>query len=124
MMNWFLGALKKYAEFKGRARRKEYWYFALFYTLIYLVLIVIDIMTGTFVIELGAGVLGGIFMLAMIVPSISVMVRRLHDTDRTGWWWFILLIPLLGGIWLMVLMVLNGTPSDNRYGPDPKGFIA
>ena len=123
-MNWFLGALKKYAVFAGRARRKEYWYFALFYTLIYLVLIVIDIMTGTFVVEWGAGALAGIFMLGMIVPSISVMVRRLHDTDRSGWWWFLVLIPLLGGIWLLVLLVLDGTPSDNRFGPDPKGFSA
>ena len=119
-MNWFLEAVKKYAVFEGRARRKEYWFFVLFYLIIYFVLTFIDGMTGSFSMEAGVGMLSGIFMLAMIVPSISVLVRRLHDTDRSGWWWWILLVPIIGAIWLFVLTVLDGTSGQNQYGSDPK----
>lgn len=119
-MNWFLEALKKYAVFAGRARRKEFWFFILFYFIIAFVLMFIDGMTGNLNAETGFGLFSGIFMLAMIIPSISVTVRRLHDTDRSGWWWWIGIIPLIGQIWLIVLMVLDGTAGQNQYGPDPK----
>jgi uncharacterized membrane protein YhaH (DUF805 family) len=119
-MNWFFQALKKYAVFEGRARRKEYWFFILFYFIFLLVLALIDGMTGTFDQEAGIGLFSAIFVLAMLIPNISVTVRRLHDTDRSGWWWWIALIPLIGVIWLIVLMVLDGTAGQNQYGPDPK----
>ena len=122
-MNWYLEVLKKYAVFNGRARRKEYWFFYLFYIIFAIVLIFIDGMTGTLNEETGIGVLSGIFLLAMIIPGLAVAVRRLHDTDRSGWWIFISLIPLIGGIWFLVLMVLDGTAGQNQYGPDPKGAI-
>jgi uncharacterized membrane protein YhaH (DUF805 family) len=120
-MNWYLEVLKKYAVFDGRARRKEYWFFYLFYIIFAIVLIIIDGMTGTLNEETGIGVLSSIFLLAMIIPGLAVAVRRLHDTDRSGWWIFISLIPLIGGIWFLVLMVLDGTSGQNQYGPDPKG---
>jgi uncharacterized membrane protein YhaH (DUF805 family) len=121
-MNWYLEVLKKYAVFSGRARRKEYWFFVLFNFIFAVVLAFIDGMTGTFDPETGYGVLSGIYGLAVIIPGIAVTIRRLHDTDRSGWWLLILFIPLIGAIWLLVLMVIDGTPGENQYGPDPKGL--
>jgi uncharacterized membrane protein YhaH (DUF805 family) len=86
------------------------------------VLAFIDGMIGTFDPETGYGVLSGIYGLAVIIPGIAVTIRRLHDTDRSGWWLLILFIPLIGAIWLLVLMVFDGTPGQNQYGPDPKGL--
>jgi len=122
-MNWYLEALKKYAVIDGRARRKEYWFFVLFYIIIVFVLGFIDSMTGIFSNQYGVGLLSGIFGLAMIIPSITVAVRRLHDTDRTGWWILIAFIPLIGGIWLLILFVLDSTPGDNKYGPNPQEVV-
>ena len=119
-MNWFLAAVKKYAVFEGRARRKEYWFFILFYMIIIFVLAFIDGMTGNLSAEAGMGLFSGIFMLAMLIPSISVSVRRLHDTDHSGWWYWIALIPLVGAIVLLVFFVTDGTVGQNQYGPDPK----
>ena len=119
-MNWYLEVLRKYAVFSGRARRKEYWYFFLFYVLIFIVLAILDNATGSFNAEAGVGILSGLFSLAMLIPSISVGVRRLHDTDRSGWWLLISLIPLIGAIVLLVFMVLDAKPEDNEYGPPPK----
>ena len=119
-MNWYVDALKKYAVFSGRARRKEYWFFVLFNVMISIVLALIDGMTGTFDPEAGIGLLGMIYGLAVIIPSIAVLVRRLHDTDRSGWWILIAFIPLIGTIVLIVFMALDGNPDDNDYGENPK----
>ena len=70
--------------------------------------------------ESGLGVLSGIYGLAVLIPGIAVAIRRLHDTDRTGWWFFILFIPFVGAIWFLVLMVLDGTAGQNQYGTDSK----
>ncbi len=120
-MNWFLTALKKYAVFQGRAQRSEYWFFVLFYTLIAIALAIVDGVTGTFSRSAGVGLLGGIFALAMIMPSLAVGVRRLHDTDRSGWWLLIGLVPLIGVIVLIIFFVLDSQPGANRFGPYPKG---
>ncbi|HEY8160016.1 MAG TPA: DUF805 domain-containing protein [Methylobacter sp.] len=119
-MNWYLEVLKKYAVFKGRARRKEYWYFLLISTVISIVLVLIDSVTGTLSEEAGIGLLSGIYSLAVLIPGISVAIRRLHDTDRSGWWFLIALIPIIGGIVLLIFMVLDSAPGDNQYGPNPK----
>jgi len=119
-MNWYLEVLKKYAVFDGRARRKEYWFFALFNTIIALVLALVDMGLGTFNAEFGWGVLSGIYILAVFLPTIGVAIRRLHDTDRSGWWILISLIPFIGAIWIFVLLVLDGTAGQNQYGPDSK----
>lgn len=119
-MNWYIEVLKKYAVFNGRARRKEYWYYYLFYMLIYIVLIIIDVVAGTFSAEAGMGLLSGIYTLAVLIPSIAVGVRRLHDTNRSGWWLFIGLIPIIGAIVLIVFLASDSKPEENQYGPNPK----
>ena len=119
-MSWYLKALKNYAVFSGRAQRMEYWIFALFNAIISIALGMIDRFTGSFSSDSHFGLLGGLFALAMFIPALAVAVRRLHDTDRTGWWILILFVPLIGAIWFLVLMILDGTPGNNRYGSDPK----
>lgn len=120
-MNWYLNALKKYAVFSGRARRKEYWYFQLFNTVIIAALFVFELMTGAMRGKEGFGLLSGLFILATFLPSLAVMVRRLHDTNRTGWWFFATFIPLAGPIIMLVFTLQDSQPGANQYGPNPKG---
>jgi uncharacterized membrane protein YhaH (DUF805 family) len=119
-MNWYLQALKKYTVFTGRSRRKEYWFFVLFNILVSMALAVVDYFTGTYSAAYGMGLLGGLYALGVLLPAIAVTIRRLHDTDRSGWWILIVLVPIIGGIWLLVLMLFDGQPGDNKYGPSPK----
>jgi len=119
-MNRYFQVLKKYAVFAGRARRKEYWMFQLFNAVILVVLFAIDVMTGTLHRGAGLGLLTSLYVLAVLVPSTAVMVRRLHDTDRSGWWFFISLVPLIGPIVLIVFTAQDSQPGENRYGPNPK----
>jgi uncharacterized membrane protein YhaH (DUF805 family) len=119
-MNWYLQVLKKYARFDGRAGKKEYWYFSLFSFIIIVVLSVIDMMTGTFNGTVGLGLLSGIYTLTVLIPSIAVTVRRLHDTDRSGWW-LLINATLIGVIVFLVFTAQEGTPGDNQYGSNPKG---
>jgi uncharacterized membrane protein YhaH (DUF805 family) len=123
-LSWYLQALKKYAVFSGRSRRMEYWYFVLFNIIVSIVLGVIDGLLGTSGSYAGAGLLSGIYGLAVLIPSLAVTVRRLHDIDRSGWWILIALVPLIGVIVLLVFALLEGTPGDNQYGPNPKGATA
>lgn len=123
-MNWFLIALKKYATFSGRAQRAEYWYFVLFYLLIFIVVSVVDGITGTFNDEAGMGLLGSLLALALLIPSIAVGVRRLHDTGRSGWWLLIALIPLIGAIVLLVFTIQDSEVGTNAYGPNPKVSVS
>src|SRR5215203_447722 len=123
-VNWYLEVLKKYAVFSGRSRRAEYWYFVLVNLIVVIVLSLIDTLLGTFNVVQGVGLLSGIYGLAVLIPSLAVTVRRLHDIDRTGWWIFINLIPLIGTIVLLVFAVTDGTPGSNRYGPNPKEVAA
>ncbi len=119
-MSWYLEALKKYAVFSGRARRMEYWYFVLFNLIVAIVLALIDTLLGTTTGVSSFGLLSGIYSLAVIILTLAVTVRRLHDIDRTGWWILINLIPLVGTIVLLVFALMPGTPGSNQYGPDPK----
>ena len=119
-MDWYLAVLKKYAQFSGRARRKEYWYFTLFNVIFSVVLSFVDGLTGTWNPESGVGLLSGIYSLAVLIPAIAVGVRRLHDTGRSAWWLLILLIPLVGVIIFLVFMVLESQEGENQYGPSPK----
>lgn len=118
-MSWFLLALGRYAQFSGRSRRKEYWFFTLFFVLASIVAMGLDMALGTMDEETGLGVVSGLLSLAALLPSIAVTVRRLHDTGRSGWWMMIFLIPLLGLVGFY-FMVKNGDPGDNQFGPDPK----
>jgi uncharacterized membrane protein YhaH (DUF805 family) len=119
-MDWYIAVIKKYAVFSGRSRRKEYWYFVLFNILISIGLSVIDAVLGTDNAEPGTGLLGGIYSLAVLIPSLAVLVRRLHDTNRSGWWILIGLIPVIGWIVLLVFVVEDSNPGQNQYGPNPK----
>ena len=123
-MEYFLEALQKYMVFLGRSRRKEYWFFVLFNFLISLVLTIVDGMIGTYNPMTGMGFLSGLFGLAMFIPGLSVSVRRLHDTDRSGWWLLIAFLPILGWLILLVFMILDGTPGPNRFGESPKAVAA
>ena len=127
-MEWFIKALRHYADFSGRARRKEYWMFLL----VNLIFALAFVLLMTFVFMLvghyrygdeitGASAIAGIsyFMMVML-PSMAVSVRRLHDTGRSGWMLLVGLIPVVGGIWLLVLMLTEGQPDRNEYGADPK----
>jgi uncharacterized membrane protein YhaH (DUF805 family) len=117
-MNWYTTVLKKYAVFTGRARRKEFWMFVLFNVIISFVLGIVDGVAGLN--KNGFGVLGAIYTLAVLIPGIAVSIRRLHDTDRSGWMLLLGLIPLVGAIILLVFYIGEGTPGTNRFGPDPK----
>ena len=123
-MNWYLEVLKKYAVFSDRARRKEYWFFTLFNIIISIVLTVIDGVVGSFSPEAGMGFLGGIYALAVLIPAIAVSVRRLHDTERSGWWLLIALVPLIGTLVLLLFMVQDSKPGQNQYGANPKEATA
>lgn len=122
-MNWYLKVLQNYAVFSGRARRKEYWYFVLFNLIIMAVLSGIDNGAHLFVNQqYEAGLLSTIYSLAVLVPSLAVLVRRLHDTGRSAWWLLLLLVPIIGYIVLVIFTVLDSTPGANEYGPNPKGL--
>jgi uncharacterized membrane protein YhaH (DUF805 family) len=118
-MRWYLAVLKNYAVFSGRARRKEYWLFGLFNVMITLVLAAIDGSAGLINAD-GLGPLSGFYILATFIPGLAVSVRRLHDTDHSGWWLLIALVPFFGPIALLVFMVRDGQPCYNHFGPDPK----
>lgn len=114
-MNWYLETLKKYAVFTGRARRKEYWYFALFNFIISFTLGFIEGFVGS-----DQSVLGLIYAFAVLLPAIGVAIRRLHDTGRSGWWFLIVLFPIIGGFVLLYFLILDSDAGDNQYGPNPK----
>jgi len=112
MLHWYTDVIKQYAVFDGRASRPEYWWFFLINAVISLILdVVFRGSTGQ--------VLGAIYTLAVLLPSIGVGIRRLHDTNRTGWWLLVSLVPLVGWIWIIVLLALAGDDGPNRYGPPP-----
>ncbi|MFJ3583100.1 DUF805 domain-containing protein [Streptomyces sp. NPDC090127] len=113
-MNWYLDVLKKYAVFNGRARRQEYWMFMLFNIIALIIVAVIDMAIGTY------PLLYAVYALAVFLPGLGVTIRRLHDTGRSGWWILINLVPLVGGIILIVFLATEGNQTDNSYGPNPK----
>ncbi len=119
-MNWYLGVLKKYAVFEGRARREEYWFFVLFNILISMALALIDWFTGNVDPETGIGLLGGLYAIGVMIPGMAVSVRRLHDTGRCGWWLLITLIPVIGALVFLYFMVLDSNAGSNEYGQSPK----
>ncbi|MEN8119313.1 MAG: DUF805 domain-containing protein [Bacteroidota bacterium] len=117
-MEWYLKVLKQFADFNGRARRKEFWMFVLINFGISIVLGIID--SAVF----GSQVLGGIYSLGILVPAIAVGVRRLHDIGKSGWMYLVILIPLVGIIWLIVLWAQDGVAGENEFGFNPKEVIA
>jgi uncharacterized membrane protein YhaH (DUF805 family) len=118
-IDWAMRPLQKYADFSGRAPRAEYWWFYLLIIVAYVVATILDSVLGLGQTVGPYGVVAALAMLAVLIPSIAAGVRRLHDTDRSGWWLLIGLIPLIGAIVLLVFFVTEGTKGDNQYGPDP-----
>jgi uncharacterized membrane protein YhaH (DUF805 family) len=123
-MNWYLKVLKQYADFSGRARRKEYWMFVLFNLIFAIVAMILDNILGLTVGILPYGVFYVLYTLAVLIPGLAVAVRRLHDVGKSGWMILIALIPLIGAIWLLVLMVTDSNPGKNQYGSNPKEVTA
>jgi len=123
--DWFFDVLKnKYATFEGRARRKELWYFQLMAYVIATGLLFIDVLTGTFNSDVGMGLLSGIYGVAIIIPHIAISIRRLHDTNHSGWWLLLVVIPIVGWIILIIICTRDSTPEQNKYGPNPKTISA
>lgn len=121
-MNWYLKVLRQYTDFNGRARRKEYWMFVLFNFIFAIVAMLLDNLLGITYggMPYGYGPIYTIYGLAVFLPSLAVLIRRLHDIGKNGWWVFISLIPLAGGIWLLVLLATDSQPGENEFGPNPK----
>ena len=116
-MNWYMKVLKQYVDFSGRAQRMEFWMFTLINLIISIGLAIVDMVVGL-------GFLQPIYALAVLLPAIAVGVRRLHDTNRSGWWMLLILIPLIGIIILIVFWVQDSQAGDNAYGPNPKAVMA
>jgi uncharacterized membrane protein YhaH (DUF805 family) len=123
-MNWYLQVLKNYAGFSGRARRTEYWMFVLFNFIFIIAAMIIDNIFKTTIGGLPYGVFYCLYVLAVFIPSLAVAVRRLHDVGKSGWMILVALIPIVGAIWLIVLMVTDSIPGENQYGPNPKEIVA
>ncbi|MCF8709186.1 DUF805 domain-containing protein [Rhizorhapis sp. SPR117] len=138
-MEWMIMPLRRYAQFSGRARPKEFWMFVLFVIIGIFVLSFVDAALGfgssqRWMMHEGynasagfrnsGGLLTCLFLLGTIIPYLAVAVRRLHDTDRSGWWLLLSLIPLIGGIILLVFFVSGGTRGANRFGADPLEDVA
>ena len=126
-MSWFVGAVKKYAVFAGRARRKEFWFFYLFYVIFALAAAIVDSVLGTeySVGETASiGLFSSVFVIAMMLPTFAVLARRLHDIGRSGWWILIGLIPIIGAIVLLIFTVRDSQEGENRFGPNPKEAAA
>ncbi len=148
-MNWYMQAFRKYADFTGRARRSEYWFFYLINGVISTVLITImqivgfatllgiyatspnnpggmpsGISAGGIIIMVLVGITAFVYGLAAIVPTLAVRARRLHDTGRSGWFQLLALIPVIGEIVLIIFMIEDSNPGDNQWGPNPKADLA
>ncbi|MEO6389020.1 MAG: DUF805 domain-containing protein [Croceibacterium sp.] len=120
-MEWMLMPLRRYAEFSGRSQRMEYWMYTLFIVVLSIVTNIVETVLGINGMVAGLyGPLTVLLLLATLIPSIAVGIRRLHDTDRSGWWLLIVLVPIIGAIVLLVFYVMDGTEGSNRFGPDPK----
>ncbi len=132
-MEWMILPYKRYADFSGRSRRKEYWMFAMFYAAVFLVLM-FSALFSSFPIpedsptqEIGSVgitlfVLLAVFALVSFIPALAVQVRRFHDQDKSGWLILLNFVPYIGGFVVLVFMCLEGTRGENSYGPDPKGW--
>lgn len=120
-MNYYLKVLRQYVDFKGRARRAEYWNFVLISFLISIALSLIDVFAfGINPMAGESGLLSNLYSLAIILPSLGVTVRRLHDVGKSGWFILIALIPIIGLIWLLILFFTDSKPDENKWGPSPK----
>jgi len=123
-MNYYLKVLQNYATFSGRARRSEFWYFALFNLIFAILAMVLDRVLGTTFkmggVEMYYGYIYLLYVLVMFIPGLAVSVRRLHDVGKSGWMYLIVLIPIIGAIWLLVLFFTDSNTESNKWGENPK----
>ncbi len=112
-MNYYIQAFKRFSDFSGRSRRSEYWYYVLFNILVSIVAVVIDVFIEMPIFTL-------LYLLVSIIPSIAVLVRRLHDTGKSGWYYFMGMIPIAGPIILLVYLTTDSQPGNNQWGQNPK----
>ena len=128
-MEWYLKVVRdNYINFSGRARRKEYWMFYLFNIIFTIIAMIIDNVlgldftfgSGPYTVDAGYGWIYLLYNFAIFLPALSVTIRRLHDVGKSGWFGLIAIIPLIGAIWLLILMCTDGNSEENAYGPSPK----
>lgn len=122
--SYYIACWRKFAVFSGRARRKEYWYFALFNLGVSILLGYVDLFLGTFNADAELGLFHSLYNLAALVPCVAVTVRRLHDLDRSGWWVLLGFVPIIGWIVLVLWTCLNSDDEPNQYGDNPKYAVA
>lgn len=120
VMNWYIKVLQNYSNFKGRARRTEFWMFALTNAIFILCAIFVDNVTELTFDNMDYGIITTLYWLFIFIPSLAVAVRRLHDTGKSGWMLLVSLIPVIGSIWLIVLYCTDSEQGTNGYGPNPK----
>lgn len=125
-MRWMFMPFRRYAEFSGRSRRKEYWMFALLNAIVWTIVCMLGLwgadsrlFSSTEELMMYFLATGGIYGLVTLIPSLAVAIRRLHDSDKSGWMLLLGLIPLVGGLILLIFYVTEGTRGPNRFGPDP-----
>jgi len=128
-MNYYLKVIRNYVTFTGRARRSEYWYFVLFNIIFAIAAMLLDNLFGTtlkvdtaYGNALPYGLIYIVYSLFVFIPGLAVLVRRLHDVGKSGWFFFICFIPIVGAIWLLVLACTDSNVGINKYGPNPKGI--
>lgn len=119
-MEWFIYALQRFRDFEGRSRRREFWYFALFHFILSIGAAFLDNLFGFTDLGTESGPIQVLFILIMLIPAIAVSVRRLHDIDKSGFWYLLIFVPIIGWIWLLIFFLQEGTYGPNKYGPDPK----
>lgn len=122
-MEWYIKCFKNYANFKGRARRSEYWMFTLFNFLALIIALILDNILGLNFSYMGYGVIYALYALVAFLPGLAVAVRRLHDINYSGTFLLIAFIPIIGVIWLLILLAKEGTSGTNKYGDNPKELI-
>ena len=132
-MKWYIKVLNNYANFNGRARRSEFWFFVLFNIIISIVALILDNVIGTTIslhdnaygaIPMPYGYIYILYVLAVFIPGLAVTVRRLHDVGKSGWMYFIVLIPIIGAIWLLVLFFADSQVGSNKWGENPKEIVS
>jgi len=119
-MNWYIKVLKQYVDFNGRARRKEYWMFALFNVIFTIAAVILEIVLGIAPHDQPFGLISTLYGLAVLIPGWAVVVRRLHDVGKSGWWILIAIIPIVGAIILFVWFCTDSQAGENKWGDNPK----
>jgi uncharacterized membrane protein YhaH (DUF805 family) len=117
-MNWYIKVINQYFDFSGRARRKEYWMFTLFSLIITWTLSILDFVFETYTFS----IISSIYALLIFIPSLAVLLRRLHDIGKSGWYFLLIFLPFIGWIWLIVLLCMEGEQGPNEWGENPKGI--